>query len=293
MSRKAPTVKTHDFARIPRYAYARGVLRLTMGLLWSVLCYLALKAMTVFVGIESPRARRIRHRVARAWISGVRRILGIRIVVHGTPPPPPFFIVSNHLAWLDMYAFCSVVDAHSIVEEPIGNIPVIGSLVEALEPIFIRRVKDDTARVKALMVEALEAGKSLLMAPETPETTIRRGTGVRMFRAGLLDAAVIANKPVHYMCGTYRTPPGWPPPSKVMIFGPNPYLRTPEGKIPESEIAMYGPEKPFLPHVLGMLSLPWQEVEITFGQTPIWNEDRIALANQLHDAVERIFVPIE
>jgi 1-acyl-sn-glycerol-3-phosphate acyltransferase len=293
MGRKASTVEMHDMARIPRYAYARGVLRLAMGLSWSGLCCLALKAMTAIVGVESPRARRMRHGVARAWLLGVRRILGIRLVVHGTPPPPPFFLVCNHLAWLDVYAFCSVVDVHSIIEEPIRNIPVVGSLVEALEPIFVRRVKDDTARVKALMVEAIEAGKSLLMAPETPETTIRRGTGVRMFRAGLLDAAVIAKKPVHYMCATYRTPPGWPPPSQVMIFGPNPYLRTADGKIPESETAMYGPERPFLSHVIGMLSLPWQEVEITFGQNPIWNEDRIALANQLHDAVERIFVPIE
>lgn len=293
MNRKASTAEMYNATAIPRYAYARGALRLAMGLLWSGLCCFLLKVVTAFIGAESSQARRILRRIGRAWLLGVRRIIGIRVVVHGTPPPEPFFLVCNHLAWLDMYAFCSVVDATSIVEEPIGRIPVIGPLVEALEPIFVRRTKEDTPRVKALMVEALESGKNLLMAPETPETTIRRGTGVRMFRAGLLEAAVAAKKPVHYMSATYRTPPGWPPPSKVMIFGPNPYLRTPDGRIPESEIAMYGPEKPFLPHVLGVLALPWQEVDITFGPDAIWNEDRITLANALHDAVERLFIPIE
>jgi hypothetical protein len=168
----------------------------------------------------------------------------------------------------------------------------LGTLMAGLDPIFVRRVKEDTPRVKALMVAALREGRSLIMAPETPETTILRGSGVRMFRGGLLDAAVTAGKPVHYLSITYRTPDGYRPPSKSMVFGPNPYLRAPDGKILESEVAMYE-RQTFLQHLMKVLAPPYFEFIVTFGADPITSNHRIDLANKLHDAVESIFTPIE
>lgn len=270
----------------------RAYARLVLALGWILACYLLLQAVTALQAISKPVSKRLRKTVARLWIRGSCRIIGMRSIVHGTPPPAPFFLVINHIAWIDFFGVCRLIDAVCIAEEPMRRVPLLGALMAGIEPIFVRRVKEDTPRVKALMVQALQDGQSLLMAPETPETTIPRGSGVRMFRGGLLDAAVIAGKPVHYLSITYRTPSGYLPPSKAMVFGPNPHLRTPDGKIPESEYAMYE-RQTFLQHLMKVLALPYFEFVITFGAEPVSGTDRIDLANKLHDAVERIFTPIE
>ena len=62
----------------------------------------------------------------------------------------------------------------------------------------------------------------------------------------------------------------------------------------DSELAAWGPERSFLWHFLGVLALPWHEVIVQFAPDPIpAGNDRIVLANRLHDAVERMYVPIK
>ncbi len=270
----------------------RARVRLVLALGWTLVCYAALKSIMIPGVFSRPLFVRLRKGLMNIWAAGVRRIMGMRVIVKGTPPARPCFVVTNHIAWLDFYGLIGLLDTTNVVEEPMGNVPIIGTLIAATEPIFVRRVKEDTARVKGLMVDALREGRGLLMAPETPETTIRRGSGVRMFRGGLLDAALMAETPVHYISITYRTPEGYPPPSKCLVFGPNPNLRGPDGRIPESEYAMYE-RQTFLQHLLKALSLPYFDFVVTFGNEGITGDDRIELANKLHDAVEKIFIPIE
>ena len=114
-----------------------------------------------------------------------------------------------------------------------------------------------------------------------------------MFRAGLLESAVQTGTPVHYGSITYRTPDGYPPPSESIIFGPSPFYRTPDGKIIQSELQAHGPERSFVKHAIGVLGMPWHECTIRFAPNPIAASDRTTLANELHDAVERIFIPLE
>lgn len=265
-------------------ARARAWSRLALVLGWTFACWPVLKVSGLFGQSASKR-------VALAWINGMRRLIGLRVVAHGRPPKPPYFLVCNHLAWLDFFGCYSLIDATGIVEEPMARMPVLGAFIRALDPIFVRRVKEDTARVTGLMVEAIQAGRSLIMAPETPFTTVRRGAGVRQFRGGLLQAAVVARKPVHYMSITYRTPNGVPP-SKALIFGPNPYLPTADGKIPESEWRMYE-RQTFFQHLMKVLALPFFEFDATFGAEPVTAGDRIELANRLHEKVTQLFVPFE
>lgn len=169
----------------------------------------------------------------------------------------------------------------------------MGRLVKGLNPIFVRRTKEHTATVNDLIVAAIQEGRSIMLAPETPQTTIRPGNGVRQFRGGLLESAVRTKTPVHYLSVSYRTPRGYPPPSQVIVFGPNPFYRTPDGKIPESELRTFGPERSFVWHFLCVLALPWHEFVARFGPEPISGTDRITLANELQDAVQRVFTPLE
>lgn len=221
------------------------------------------------------------------------RLIGMRLVVRGNVPKHPYFLVCNHPSWIDFFAMASLCDAVFIAEAPTGQIPIIGPLVQGLSPIFVRRVKEETPRINDLMVQAIQAGHSIVLAPESPVKTIHPTKGLSQFRGGLLQSAVRTRTPVHYVALTYRTPEGYPPPSEALISGPNPYLRGPDGKIFQSELDIFGPERSFFVHLLGVLALPWHEWIATFGPEPIEAADRIALANQLQDAVRRLFTPME
>lgn len=271
----------------------RAAVRFTVLLAWCLLCRGLIIALAPLAWVAPEVGRRARRRIARMWLPGMTRIMGIRVTVHGSPPEPPFFVVLNHMAWIDLFPITTLCDATYIVEEPVSRTPIIGGIVAALEPIFVRRVKADTARVNDEMVKVIESGGSIVMAPETPLTTILPGSGVRMFRGGLLASAVRTGMPVHWVSLTYRTAPTAPPAHEVMLYGPNPYYTDESGKIPDSEIAMWGPERSFLWHALRLLSIPWCEIILRFGDEPIpAGDDRIALANRLHDAVEEAFVPL-
>lgn len=271
----------------------RAIARLAAILALSLGCRLAMLCVLPVAIVSRSTCRRARKRIARGWIRGMMSSIGTRLVVHGTLPRPPFFIVLNHMSWIDLFAVASLLDATLVAEDPVSRAPIVGRIVRALNPIFVRRVKEDTQRVNDLMVETIESGGSIILAPETPITTIPPGSGVRMFRAGLFQSAVRTDKPVHYLNLTYETPKGYPPPTKSLLYGPNPYYLTPDGEFPESELEMWGPPRSFLWHALGLLALPWHRIVITFGAEPMADTDRIDLANRLHDAIEKAFVPVD
>src|SRR5712692_10272997 len=54
--------------------------------------------------------RRWRNVIFRAWGRGAAKILGLRIEVRGEPPQPPFFLVSNHLGYIDAVTFAACLD---------------------------------------------------------------------------------------------------------------------------------------------------------------------------------------
>jgi hypothetical protein len=49
-------------------------------------------------------------------------IIGMRIVTIGDPPTPPFFLVSNHLSYVDIITYAASLGASSFPEgkSPIG-----------------------------------------------------------------------------------------------------------------------------------------------------------------------------
>lgn len=274
-------------------ALPRAIMRLVMFLGWSLLCRLVVCSVGPVALFSKEKAKRWHHSISLTWTRGIVWIMGCRLIIHGTPPSSPCFMVSNHLGWVDFFVGITIYDSIPVAEDPLRRIPIAGPLISGFEPIYIRRVKEDTYRAKEAIVEAIRAGKNIALAPETPAATLVRGRGVKRFGTGLLQAAIDTHRPVNAAAITYRTPPGYPAPADVLIFGPNPFYRTPDGKIPQMELDAYGPEKSFLNHLLGVLGLPYFEFIITFVPEPIWHENRFTLAKALHDAVERVFVPLE
>ncbi len=270
---------------VPRAAY-----RLVYLLAVTVFYYDLQLSVDLAARITPSRFEHKRRGIALAWLRHVRKGIGQSISVYGPIPRDPLFLVSNHVTWQDVMVQTVLLEVRPVVMDSMRDMPMVGRFFRALDCIFVSRKSDEVSRVNAEIERRLERGESIMIAPEG---VISPGRSVQRFRAALLEAPARKQFPVHYCALHYHTPHGWPPPSRSVLFGPDPYYRTPDGAIPQSQLDMWGPPRMFLPAFLRLLSLPYHRLNVTFGESPIIGEDRIELANALHAAVCREFHPIE
>lgn len=231
-----------------------------------------------------------RRPIALAWLRQLQKSIGHRIALYGPVPKGRLFLVTNHVTWQDLFLQNVLQQAHPVAMDPMRDMPFLGRFFRALDCIFVSRHRDEVPSVNAGIRSRLKRGESVMLAPEG---VVSPGRSIQRFHAALLEGPIQEGLPVHYCALHYHTPFGWPPPSRSVLFGPDPYFRTPDGKIPQSQLDMWGPPRWFLPYFLRLLSLPYHRLDITFGEAPLAGADRVELANALHDAVSRVFHPIE
>ena len=261
--------------------------RLLMAVLWTLSGAVALACTGPFRVLFPEGCRRLRRRIARGWVRGVPRILGTRIVVEGDPPKAPYYLVGNHICWIDFFVTQTVLDAVVVSDKLVGSLPVLGALLRALDIIVIGRSRDEVISVNRKIEEALQSGKGIVMAPEA---TVSLGRRVYPFHSPLLEPAVRLNCPVHFASLTVRTPDGFPPASRSVV------LPDPEHPLPDADAAdmgTWGEHRGFMGYINALLGLPWHEYTLRFGREPICGTNRKALAGELQRAVERIFTPVE
>ena len=289
---EAPRRMESVFLSFPLWGPLRSALRFLALLIWMLACYIALKLGALLLIFSSKTRQSFRRALNSVWVGGFRYLMGLRIRTKGAVPSEPCFLVCNHISWVDYILMANLVRNCAIVlQAEDEHLPLAGALMASSDPIFNVRKREAVQESVKRMAGILRTGNRNLLL--TPEGVVSPGKEVRRFHAALLEAAVLANKPVHYASITCRTPEGCPPASRVLLFGPDPYFLGPDGKIPQSEIDVWGPPRPFLPHLLALLALPWHEFSVRFAPDPITREDRIALAQALQAAVQDIFTPVE
>ena len=213
--------------------------------------------------------RRVRLFFLQSWNRLFARIAGIRVEVRGTPPRRPFFMVANHLSYLDMLLLNHTVGAIFVSRGDVEHWPVIGFMARSLYIIFIdRESRRDTVRVNGLIRHAIEQGDGVVVFAESRITV---GREVDPFKSSLIEPAVAAGLPVHYAALTYETLPGCPPASEIVGWW------RPEG---------------FFYHLQRLLRHRGLKATVTFGDAPIVGDDRKVLAVRLHDAVQALYTPI-
>lgn len=114
--------------------------------------------------------------------------LGIRRIVHGTPPRgKAALIVSNHVSWLDICVLSALTPLSFIAKSEVGTWPVVSLLARLQRTLFIDRTRrKDTARTNGAVAERLQAGDAIVLFAEG---TTGDGTRVLPFRSALVGAA--------------------------------------------------------------------------------------------------------
>lgn len=244
--------------------------RMLLLLPWTFGVFLARLCVAPLWLISRRTEQCLRKRIFQLWAKGALRLFGAILEVRGRPPESPYVIVTNHLTYVDVIVLGALLGCVFIAKSEVGRWPVIRLLVKGMNTIFIdRKRRRDTARVNRLISEALDKGYDIHIFAEGG---VSQNAMVQAFKPPLLQPAVELSLPVHYAAISYRTPPGCPPASEVVVWR--------EGVS-------------FLGNLLQVLRLPRFYATIAFGEAPISGTDRKELAAELSQAVRNKFIAVE
>jgi 1-acyl-sn-glycerol-3-phosphate acyltransferase len=251
---------------LPMIRAALGWLRLLWRLpafvVLSLGCSMPLLAAGWFVPAEIHV--RWQDRVFRFWARLTLRILGVRLRWEGEPPRPPFFVVSNHLSYLDLPVLARGLPCVFVAKAEIDTWPIIAAASRSVGTLFIDRSRKlDVARVIEEVRRVLASGRGVVVFPEG---TSGSGDEILPFRSSLLELPATLAMPVYHATIHYRTPAGEPPARDVVCWWGGTHLG---------------------PHLMRFLRLPRVEAWVRLGDEPFLHADRKALAEALRNAVVR------
>ena len=136
-----------------------------------------------------------RNARVQAWSRRMLELMGITLVVQGTPPPGgPVLLICNHLSWLDITTIHAARHVRFVSKSDVKSWPLIGTLSNGSGTLYIERERRrDALRVVHHMTEALRNGDLIGVFPEG---TTSDGRGLLPFHANLLQASISSGAPV-------------------------------------------------------------------------------------------------
>ncbi len=220
-----------------------------------------------FLGLRGPGSA-LSHLAIKGWARACLRIIGVRLNQVGQPPQPPFFLVANHLSYLDIMVLHARCRGRFLSKAEIAKWPVAGPLARLAGTLFIdRERRRDVSRAIPEMRAVLEAGDGVILFPEG---TSSPGSEVLPFHASLLAVPASMEMPTSYASLAYATP---------------------EGAQPAFLSVCWWGDMPFGSHFLKLLSLPSIACDLRFGHSALTGTDRKTLALDLHAAIRKQFQP--
>ena len=146
---------------------------------------------TIFPKLEQVE----RETRVHAWAGEMLRIVGIELVVNGTPPAAgPVLLVANHISWLDILVIHASRHCRFVSKSDVKGWPFVSTLAHGADTLYIEREsRRDAHRVVLQMAVRLRAGDILAVFPEG---TTGDGITLKPFHANLIQAAIEAAVPV-------------------------------------------------------------------------------------------------
>jgi 1-acyl-sn-glycerol-3-phosphate acyltransferase len=205
-----------------------------------LLTFIAMPVQAAALMVRSPLSLRI-PRVYHSWAA---RLLGLEVVVRGTPSTArPTLFVANHTSYFDIEVLGSVLEASFIAKADMKTWPLIGWLAKLQRSVFIDRKPGNVSNHASDVANRLAAGDNLVLFAEG---TTSDGNRLLPFKSALFTVAEEA------------------PPDRPLIIQPVSVVATaldgmPLGRSLRPIYAWYG-EEPMMTHL-------WQAV--TLGQLTV------------------------
>jgi 1-acyl-sn-glycerol-3-phosphate acyltransferase len=231
---------------------------------------MAFWAVGLLLGKLLRRGKRWRTACLQGWARTTASVCGLKIEQIGEAPEPPYFLVFNHLSYVD------ILPLHACLKNPMvcarhdfAHWPLIGNIARWVGAIWVHRhdfttMPDVTRQMRASMQD----GFGVVMAPEATTT---RGDKVYPFHSTLLAPAAEMAVPVHYCALRFETLPGDPP---------------------AANIVNWWEDMTFLEHAWRLMHCRGVRATITFGREPVIDANRKVLARRLQEAVTAIYRPM-
>jgi lyso-ornithine lipid O-acyltransferase len=196
------------------------------------------------------------------WCGVTLRRLNISVTVDGIYPASGL-IVSNHLSYLDILVFSSVMPCVFVSKAEVRKWPVFGMMASISGTVYIDRTrKADTRNANDGIRNALQQGLRVIVFPEG---TSSDGTNVLPFYASLFEPAVESETPVTAAHTSYEVE---------------------DGSAGE-DVAYWGNMK-FFPHMVKLFSKRAVRANVRFAASPRKFDDRKLAAQQMRQEVLRL-----
>lgn len=246
-----------------------AIVKIILLLLQTFVLYITYAFVLAFIKLLRLRYEPWRNQIMRWWGRSVTRILSMEIAVEGNPPEPPFFLVSNHLSYMDIPVYSSILKNTFVSKMEVKHWPMIGIMAQTLGIIFIdRRKKRDVTRVNREISEQLNEHQGVVLFPEGMTSP---GKEILRFRPPLLEHAAAENIHVSYAALRYRTL---------------------KGAIPAYKSVCWWDGVPLHKHLFMLACNKHIFVTIRFGKDRVTHSDRKLLAEDLQKKVSSIFLPM-
>lgn len=195
------------------------------------------------------------HNAART----ILRRVGTEVIAEGAPPPQGL-VVSNHLSYMDVLVYASVLPCLFVSKREVRDWPVMGGLASMAGTIYIERERSaDNRSASGLIEQALTAQVPVVLFPEGTSTD---GGALLPFRSPFFEPAIRTHIEVTAAAIGYES-----------------------GTAPESVLAYYGDDifGPHLLHTFGQLRV---RAHIAFSSAGRCYVDRKEAARMTHAEVQ-------
>ena len=151
------------------------------------------------------------------WSRAFAMIARMKIEIVGTPPKPPFFLVCNHLSYVDIPALRLARQWHFCREKRDKGLVFCRADHRQHGQYFYRprQPPRHPAGGRRDNRRSLNEGEGVIVFPEGTST---KGEDILPFNSSFFEFAAESDLPVSYASFTYATPPGGPTPSERVCW---------------------------------------------------------------------------